>query len=99
MTKGTYGGFTYGAPGLLGLGGGVYVDSYGNIYPQAYWGSPKLGVSSGYSDDLENFFDRPVRVAHDGKWRHRPQSRHQRRRLRQGLRHQGLRCDLWNRPV
>lgn len=55
MTKGTYGGFTYGAPGLLGLGGGVYVDSYGNIYPQAYWGSPKLGVSSGYSDDLENF--------------------------------------------
>jgi hypothetical protein len=43
----------------LGLGGGVYVDSQGNYYPQIYWGSPKLGVSSGYSDDLENFLTGP----------------------------------------
>lgn len=51
MKQGSYGGFTYGSP--YGFGGGLYVDSYGNLYPQAYFGSPKLGVSGGYTNDLE----------------------------------------------
>jgi hypothetical protein len=51
MKQGTYGGFTYGSP--YGFGGGLYVDSYGNLYPQAYFGSSKLGVSGGYTNDLE----------------------------------------------
>ena len=51
MKQGLYGGGTFGFPS--GFGGGLYVDSYGNLYPQLYFGSPKLGVSGGYSNDLE----------------------------------------------
>jgi hypothetical protein len=51
MKQGSYGGFTYGSP--YGFGGGLYVDSDGNLYPQAYVGSSRLGVSGGYSNDLE----------------------------------------------
>jgi hypothetical protein len=51
MKQGLYGGGTFGLPS--GFGGGLYVDSNGNLYPQLYMGTPKLGVSSGYSNDLE----------------------------------------------
>jgi hypothetical protein len=53
MTKGTYFGGTWGSP--WGLGGGAYIDSFGRIYPQFYFGSPGPSVSSGYSPDLEGF--------------------------------------------
>jgi hypothetical protein len=51
MTKGTYGGGTWGSP--WGLGFGMYVDSLGRFYPQAYFGSRKFSVSAGSTDDLE----------------------------------------------
>jgi hypothetical protein len=63
MKQGSYGGFTYGSPS--GLGGGLYVDSHGNLYPQVYMGTPRLGVSGGYSNDLEGLLhsrDRRVQV-------------------------------------
>jgi hypothetical protein len=53
MTKGTYFGGTWGSP--WGLGFGAYMDNYGRIYPQGYFGSLGLNVSSGYSPDLEGF--------------------------------------------
>jgi hypothetical protein len=53
MTKGTYFGGTWGSP--WGVGFGAYMDSYGRIYPQGYFGSPGVNVSSGYSPDLEGF--------------------------------------------
>src|SRR5450756_1353944 len=54
MTKGFYNGFTYGWPTPIGgVGGGLYVDNYGNAYPQLYYGTPRAGGSTGYSPDLE----------------------------------------------
>jgi hypothetical protein len=53
MTKGTYGGFTFGSP--WGVGGGLYIDSHGRIYPQLYGGTPGWGLSAGYSPDLEGY--------------------------------------------
>lgn len=37
------------------VGGGLYFDNHGDIYPQIYYGTPKFGFSAGYSPDLENF--------------------------------------------
>jgi hypothetical protein len=51
MTKGTYAGGTIGGP--WGLGGGLYIDSHGRIYPQAYGGTPGVSLSAGYTPDLE----------------------------------------------
>jgi hypothetical protein len=53
MTKGTYGGGTFGFPALGGLGLGLYIDSHGRIYPQLYGGTPRASLSAGYTDDLE----------------------------------------------
>ncbi len=57
MKKGLYGGGTFGTS--LGFGGGLYADSYGNLYPQLYFGSPGVGVSAGYSNDLEGLLTGP----------------------------------------
>jgi hypothetical protein len=51
MTKGTYAGGTIGGP--WGFGGGLYIDSHGRIYPQAYGGTPGASLSAGYTPDLE----------------------------------------------
>lgn len=51
MTAGTYGGGTFGW--LWGGGAGLYVDNYGRIYPQLYGGTPRVGLSAGYTPDLE----------------------------------------------
>ncbi len=54
MTKGYYGGGTWGWPiGPFGVGGGLYWDDRGRLYPQFYFGTPKLSASGGYTDDLE----------------------------------------------
>ncbi|MGJ5153247.1 hypothetical protein [Bradyrhizobium sp. HKCCYLR1023] len=53
MTKGTYGGGTFGIPWLGGLGGGLYIDNHGRVYPQVYYGTPGASLSAGYTDDLE----------------------------------------------
>jgi hypothetical protein len=53
MTKGTYFGASWGSP--WGIGGGAYIDNHGRIYPQGYFGSPGLNISSGYTPDLEGF--------------------------------------------
>ena len=54
MKKGFYVGGTFGVPTPIGaVGGGLYVDSYGNVYPQFYYGIPYGAVSMGYSPDLE----------------------------------------------
>lgn len=50
--RGTYGGFTYGVPWLGGLGGGLYMDNSGRLYPQIYYGTPGFGASAGYTNDL-----------------------------------------------
>src|SRR5689334_4852849 len=55
MTEGYYGGGTIGFPQLYGLGGGLYADNHGNLYPQFYYGTPGAGVSGGFSPDLEGF--------------------------------------------
>ena len=56
MTKGYYVGGTYGWPTPFGgIGGGLYFDNYGNLYPQFYYGTPGAGISAGYSPDLEGF--------------------------------------------
>ena len=44
MTKGTYFGGTWVSPWGIGLG--AYMDNYGRIYPQGYFGSAGLNVSS-----------------------------------------------------
>jgi hypothetical protein len=56
MKQGFYGGGTVGfLPTPVGtLGGGAYIDSYGNLYPQLYLGTPKAGFSGGYTPDLED---------------------------------------------
>jgi len=51
MTKGTYFGGTWGSP--WGVGGGLYMDNHGRIYPQAYGGTPGFSLSAGYTPDLE----------------------------------------------
>jgi len=51
VTAGTYGGGTFGS--LWGVGGGLYIDNHGRIYPQAYGGTPGIGLSAGYTPDLE----------------------------------------------
>jgi hypothetical protein len=38
---------------------GLYVDNYGNLYPQFYYGTPRLGGSAGYSPDLEGLLTGP----------------------------------------
>src|SRR5689334_588953 len=53
MTKGTYFGGTVGVPLLDGLGGGLYVDNHGRVYPQLYGGTPGVSLSAGYTPDLE----------------------------------------------
>lgn len=55
MKQGFYGGGTVGIwPTPVGtIGGGAYVDSDGNLYPQLYLGTPKVGFSGGYTPDLE----------------------------------------------
>ncbi len=50
--KGTYGGFTWGIPALGGAGIGAYIDNSGRLYPQLYYGTPGLGLSAGYTNDL-----------------------------------------------
>jgi hypothetical protein len=56
VTKGFYGGGTFGWPTPFGaVGGGLYFDNHGDIYPQIYYGTPKFGFSAGYSPDLESF--------------------------------------------
>ena len=57
MTRGTYFGGTWGSP--WGLGGEVYIDNHGRIYPQGYFGSAGLSISSGYTPDLEGFLTGP----------------------------------------
>ncbi|CCD97857.1 hypothetical protein [Bradyrhizobium sp. STM 3809] len=60
MTKGTYGGGTFGIPTFLGgLGGGLYIDNHGRVYPQVYYGTPRAGLSAGYTDDLEGLLTGP----------------------------------------
>ena len=57
MTQGSYGGGTFGAPTSIGgMGLGLYIDSDGNLYPQLYYGTPKLGASVGYTPDFEGLF-------------------------------------------
>ncbi len=51
MKSGTYGRGTFGT--LWGIGGGLYIDSHGRIYPQAYGGTPGLSLSAGYTPNLE----------------------------------------------
>ncbi len=54
MTKGYYGGFTFGWPTPIGgIGGGLYFDNHENFYPQFYYGTPGWGVSVGHSPDLD----------------------------------------------
>jgi hypothetical protein len=56
MTKGFYGGGTFGVPTPIGgVGAGLYFDNHRNFYPQLYYGTPKLGISAGYSPDLEGY--------------------------------------------
>ncbi len=38
---------------------GLYFDDAGNFYPQFYWGTPKLGISSGYATDLNEYLTGP----------------------------------------
>lgn len=59
MTKGTYGGGTFGIPWLGGLGGGLYIDNHGRVYPQLYAGTPGASLSAGYTDDLEGLLTGP----------------------------------------
>ena len=51
MTKGTYGGGTFGS--LWGGGVGLYFDNHGRAYPQLYGGTPRFSFSAGYTPDLE----------------------------------------------
>lgn len=57
MTAGTYGGGTFGTP--WGVGGGLYVDNHGRIYPQVYGGSPGFQFSNGYTPNLEGLLTGP----------------------------------------
>lgn len=53
MSDGFYSGGTFGIPTPTGgVDGGLYVDSFGNLYPQIYYGTPRMGASAGYSPDL-----------------------------------------------
>lgn len=65
MTSGTYGGGTFGTP--WGLGGGLYVDNHGRIYPQLYGGSPGFSFSGGYTPDLEGLLTGPSISGGPGK--------------------------------
>ena len=48
MKKGFYVGGTFGVPTPIGgVGGGLYVDSYRNAYPQLYYGTPHGAASMG----------------------------------------------------
>jgi hypothetical protein len=50
MTSGFYTGGTYGfLRPIGGVGGGVYVDTNGNYYPQVYYGTPGASTSTGYT--------------------------------------------------
>jgi hypothetical protein len=60
MTRGYYGGGTFGFPTPMGgLGGGLYMDNHGRMYPQLYWGTPKFSFSGGYTPDLEGLLTGP----------------------------------------
>ena len=60
MKGGFYSGGTFGIPTPVGgIGGGLYVDNYGNFYPQLYYGTPKGGASAGYTPDLEGLLTGP----------------------------------------
>jgi hypothetical protein len=59
MTKGYYGGGTFEIPFLFGLGGGLYMDSHGRIYPQLYGGTPGFSFSGGYTPNLEGLLTGP----------------------------------------
>jgi len=44
VTKGYYGGVTFGWPTPIGgVGGGLYFDNHENFYPQFYYGTPGWG--------------------------------------------------------
>ncbi|MGY4307185.1 hypothetical protein ACVIJ6_004428 [Bradyrhizobium sp. USDA 4369] len=59
MTKGSYAGGVFGFRRMKGLGGGLYIDSHGRLYPQLYSGEPGFGISGGYTDDLEGLLTGP----------------------------------------
>jgi hypothetical protein len=65
--KGTYGGFTYGIPWLGGLGGGLYMDNSGRLYPQLYYGTPGFGASAGYTNDLSALLTGPSAAGSIGR--------------------------------
>jgi len=67
MTKGAYGGGTVGIPWLGGLGGGLYFDNHGRVYPQLYGGTPGFGLSAGYTDNLEGLLTGPSASASVGR--------------------------------
>ncbi len=56
MTAGTYGG---GVIGKWGIGGGLYIDNHGRIYPQLYGGTPGFSLSAVYPPDLEGLLTGP----------------------------------------
>ena len=51
MAQGIYGGGTFGFP--WGGGVGLYLDNHGRVYPQLYGGTPGMGLSAGYTPNLE----------------------------------------------
>ena len=57
MTAGSYAGGTFGFP--FGLGGGLYIDNHGRIYPQVYGGTPRWSFSGGYTPNLEGLLTGP----------------------------------------
>ncbi len=65
MTKGTYGGGTFGMPWGGGLG--LYFDNHGRAYPQLYGGTPRWGFSAGYTPDLEGLLTGPSISANIGR--------------------------------
>jgi len=49
MTDGFYSGGTFGIPTPIGgVGGGLYIDNFGNMYPQIYYGTTRASASAGF---------------------------------------------------
>jgi hypothetical protein len=44
---------------LIGIGGGLYADLEGNIYPQIVVGTPGVSVAAGQASDLDGFLTGP----------------------------------------
>ena len=55
MGAGWYSGVIVAPPQLAGWGVGLYADNYGNVYVQAYYGTPRASASAGYTTDLTAF--------------------------------------------